>query len=69
MINVFSDASMDRFREAAEQAPDIKFHSYQKAARPGRKAGHLVLTGINADDIFARAMTAWEFLESRKADS
>jgi 5-(carboxyamino)imidazole ribonucleotide synthase len=69
MINVFSDASMERFREAAEQAPDIKFHSYQKAARPGRKAGHLVLTGSNADDIFARAMTAWELLESRKADS
>jgi 5-(carboxyamino)imidazole ribonucleotide synthase len=69
MINVFSDASMDRFREAAEQAPDIKFHSYQKTARPGRKAGHLVLTGSDADDIFARAMTAWELLESRKADS
>jgi 5-(carboxyamino)imidazole ribonucleotide synthase len=69
MINVFSDASMERFREAAEQAPDIKFHSYQKAARPGRKAGHLVLTGSDADDIFARAMTAWELLESRKADS
>jgi 5-(carboxyamino)imidazole ribonucleotide synthase len=69
MINVFSDASMDRFRGAAEQAPDIKFHSYQKTARPGRKAGHLVLTGSDADDIFARAMTAWELLESRKADS
>jgi 5-(carboxyamino)imidazole ribonucleotide synthase len=69
MINVFSDASMDRFREAAEHAPDIKFHSYQKAARPGRKAGHLVLTGTHAADIFARAMTAWELLESRKADS
>ena len=69
MINVFSDASMERFRAVAEHAPDIKFHSYQKAARPGRKAGHLVLTGSNADDIFARAMTAWELLESRKADS
>lgn len=69
MINVFSDASMERFRAVAEHAPDIKFHSYQKAARPGRKAGHFVLTGTNADDIFARAMTAWELLESRKADS
>jgi hypothetical protein len=28
-----------------------------------------VLTGTNADDIFARAMTAWELLEPRKADS
>lgn len=67
MINVFSDASMDRFRAAVESAPDVKFHSYQKAARPGRKAGHLVLTGADADDIFARAMTAWELVESRKA--
>lgn len=67
MINVFSDASMDRFRPAAATAPDVKFHSYQKTARPGRKAGHLVLTGADADDIFARAMTAWGLLESRKA--
>jgi 5-(carboxyamino)imidazole ribonucleotide synthase len=69
MINVFSDASMERFRAAAEHTPEIKFHSYQKAVRAGRKAGHLVLTGSDADDIFARAMTAWELLESRKADS
>jgi 5-(carboxyamino)imidazole ribonucleotide synthase len=69
MVNVFSDASMERYRSAAEDSPEIKFHSYQKSVRAGRKAGHLVLTGRDPDDIFARAMTAWELLEAGEATS
>lgn len=67
MVNVFGDGSVDRFRDAAGLSPEVKFHSYQKAPRPGRKAGHLVATGQEMDTVFERAMSAWSMVEHGKA--
>jgi 5-(carboxyamino)imidazole ribonucleotide synthase len=67
MVNVFGDASITRYRDAAEEFPEVKFHSYQKAPRPGRKAGHLVATGDDMDTVFDTAVSAWSMVEHGKA--
>lgn len=67
MVNIFGDAGSDRLRGAAGAHPEVKFHSYQKTSRPGRKAGHLVVTGGDEDAIFARAMSAWSMVEEQEA--
>lgn len=69
MVNIFGDASPQRLKTAAAEFPGVKFHSYQKAARPGRKAGHLVATGDNQDSVFDQAMTAWNSVEKTEVQS
>jgi len=49
MVNIFGHAPTDAFRKIAGDFPTVKFHSYQKSSRPGRKAGHLVVTGESLD--------------------
>lgn len=66
MVNVFGDGSMGRFELAAAAFPGVKFHSYQKAPRPGRKAGHLVATGDEMDTVRETAMSAWSMVEHGK---
>jgi 5-(carboxyamino)imidazole ribonucleotide synthase len=38
--------------------PYVKVHLYGKAPRPGRKLGHVTVTGSEADDVAARARRA-----------
>ena len=38
--------------------PDVRVHLYGKTARPGRKIGHVTLTGADLDDLSARAHRA-----------
>ncbi len=45
MVNIFGHAPTESFSRIAARFPSVKFHSYQKSPRPGRKAGHLVVTG------------------------
>ncbi len=43
---------------AALADPDVRVHLYGKTARPGRKIGHVTLTGDDLDDLSARAYRA-----------
>ena len=58
MANIFGGAPVGKWASVSEQFPEVKFHSYQKAFRPGRKAGHLVVTGENATELIAVAENA-----------
>lgn len=58
MANIFGGAPVEKWASVSEQFPEVKFHSYQKAFRPGRKAGHLVVTGENARELSAVAEKA-----------
>ena len=60
MANIFGGAPVEKWSSMSEQFPEVKFHSYQKAFRPGRKAGHLVVTGENATELIAVAEKARE---------
>jgi len=58
MANIFGGAPVEKWAAVSEQFPEVKFHSYQKAFRPGRKAGHLVVTGENATELIVVAEKA-----------
>jgi len=58
MANIFGGAPVEKWVSVSEQFPEVKFHSYQKTFRPGRKAGHLVVTGENATELVAVAEKA-----------
>lgn len=50
----------DRFEAAMTEHPEAKIHTYGKAARPGRKVGHVNVAGDDLDDVVytARATAA-----------
>jgi 5-(carboxyamino)imidazole ribonucleotide synthase len=65
MVNVLggpgSGSLTDRYSLALEAQPTVKFHSYGKASRPGRKVGHVTAGGDDLDDVVYRARAASEF--------
>jgi 5-(carboxyamino)imidazole ribonucleotide synthase len=65
MVNVLggpgSGALTDRYAIALEAQPTVKFHSYGKQSRPGRKVGHVTAGGDDLDDVVYRARAASEF--------
>lgn len=67
MVNVLGGpegATMpDRYPAALAAHPDVKFHSYGKASRPGRKVGHVTATGTDLAEVQARARAAAEFFQ------
>lgn len=62
MVNVLggpaSGLMLDRYPAALAAYPSVKFHSYGKASRPGRKVGHVTATGADADEVLAEARAA-----------
>lgn len=68
MVNVLGGpeaATMpDRYEAAFATHPDVKFHAYGKASRPGRKVGHVTATGADLADVRARARAAAAFFEA-----
>jgi 5-(carboxyamino)imidazole ribonucleotide synthase len=68
MVNVLGGpeaATMpDRYAVAFAAHPDVKFHAYGKASRPGRKVGHVTATGADLADVRARARAAAAFFEA-----
>jgi 5-(carboxyamino)imidazole ribonucleotide synthase len=68
MVNVLGGplaATMpDRYPEAFAAHPDVKFHSYGKTSRPGRKVGHVTATGMDLAEVRARARAAAGFFEA-----
>jgi 5-(carboxyamino)imidazole ribonucleotide synthase len=65
MVNILggpsSGALPDRYALALDDQPTVKFHSYGKVSRPGRKVGHVTATGDDLDDVVYRARAAAEF--------
>lgn len=68
MVNVLggpAGATMpDRYSAAMAEQPAVKFHSYGKESRPGRKVGHVTATGDALPDTLARARAAAEFFQA-----
>jgi 5-(carboxyamino)imidazole ribonucleotide synthase len=64
MVNILGGpaegALEDRFAQAMAEHPEAKIHTYGKAPRPGRKVGHVNVTGDDLDDVvyIARAAAA-----------
>jgi len=68
MVNVLGGPSgatlPDRYPAAFAAEPGVKFHSYGKASRPGRKVGHVTATGDDLDAVLRHARAAAEFFAS-----
>ena len=62
MVNIIggpaSGSMADRYGSALAAHPDVKVHSYAKAARPGRKVGHVTAIGDDLDEVAYRARAA-----------
>jgi 5-(carboxyamino)imidazole ribonucleotide synthase len=67
MVNVLGGpegATMpDRYPAALAAQSAVKFHSYGKDSRPGRKVGHVTATGDQLADVLGRARAAAEFFQ------
>ena len=50
------------FRHVMARDPGIKVHLYGKEVRPGRKIGHVNVSGDNIEDLRARAWHAADYL-------
>jgi 5-(carboxyamino)imidazole ribonucleotide synthase len=68
MVNVLGGPAgatmLDRYPDAFAAHPDVKFHSYGKTSRPGRKVGHVTATGTDLAEVRARARAAAGFFEA-----
>ncbi|MFD1715556.1 5-(carboxyamino)imidazole ribonucleotide synthase [Amnibacterium flavum] len=62
MVNILGgpqDGTLpDRYPAAFAAQPGVKFHSYGKTPRPGRKVGHVTAGGDDLDDVAYRARAA-----------
>ncbi|WCM56342.1 5-(carboxyamino)imidazole ribonucleotide synthase [Microbacterium sp. EF45047] len=65
MVNILGGpaegALEDRFPAAMAQHPEAKIHTYGKAPRPGRKVGHVNVSGEDLDDVVYTARAAAAF--------
>jgi 5-(carboxyamino)imidazole ribonucleotide synthase len=68
MVNVLGGpaaATMpDRYPVALAEEPGVKFHSYGKESRPGRKVGHVTAIGQDLDEVRDRARAAAGFFQN-----
>lgn len=68
MVNVLGGPAgavlPDRYPAAFAAEPGVKFHSYGKESRPGRKVGHVTATGDAMDAVLARARAAAAFFDA-----
>ena len=69
MINLLGvDSENDfvqHYPKAMERFPQVKFHMYEKAPRPGRKMGHLTLQGNDLDQLLADGRACRDLLYNR----
>lgn len=65
MVNVFGGRYEDLYRSylhVMARDPGVKVHLYGKGVRPGRKIGHVTVSGADLDDCRARARHAADFI-------
>jgi 5-(carboxyamino)imidazole ribonucleotide synthase len=68
MVNILGGpaegALGDRFAAAMAEHPSAKIHTYGKAPRPGRKVGHVNVSGDDLDDaVYVARAAAAHFLD------
>lgn len=67
MVNVLGGPASStvpaRYGSAFADQPAVKFHSYGKESRPGRKVGHVTAGGDDLEETVFRARAAAAFLE------
>jgi 5-(carboxyamino)imidazole ribonucleotide synthase len=51
------------YRHLLARDPGLKVHLYGKGVRPGRKIGHVNVSGCDLDDLRARANHASDYLQ------
>ena len=51
MVNMFGDAGQERITAALGTSDRVRVHAYGKEPRPGRKAGHIVVSGDKLEDV------------------
>jgi 5-(carboxyamino)imidazole ribonucleotide synthase len=65
MINILGGPATgsldDRFPDAMATHPRARIHTYGKAPRPGRKVGHVTVSGDDLDDVVYEARAAASF--------
>jgi 5-(carboxyamino)imidazole ribonucleotide synthase len=68
MVNVLggpgSGSLTDRYAVALDAQSGVKFHSYGKESRPGRKVGHVTAGGDDLEETVYRARAASEFFRN-----
>jgi 5-(carboxyamino)imidazole ribonucleotide synthase len=65
MVNVLGGKYPDLYRSylhVMARDPGVTVHLYGKQVRPGRKIGHVTVTGTDLDDVRARAAHAADFI-------
>ena len=65
MVNLLGkdlDNLHQAFRHVMARDPQVKVHLYGKEVRPGRKIGHVNISGENTKDLVARAWHAADYL-------
>ncbi|MCW4385086.1 5-(carboxyamino)imidazole ribonucleotide synthase [Salinibacterium sp. SYSU T00001] len=66
MVNVLGGPAGEgldsRYAKAMAEHPLVKFHSYDKESRPGRKVGHVCTGGDDLDDVVYQARAAAEMV-------
>jgi len=65
MVNLLGGIEGDARDRAWEAVSEAKIHDYGKASRPGRKVGHIVVVGSDAEKALARADHARSLLTPR----
>jgi 5-(carboxyamino)imidazole ribonucleotide synthase len=58
MVNIFGGVQAHKISEALSTSASLKVHDYGKAARPGRKAGHVSITGDDHAELLSLAQKA-----------
>jgi len=65
MVNVLGGEHPDLYRSylhVMAHDPSVKVHLYGKSVRPGRKIGHVTITGDDLDDLLERARHAADYI-------
>ena len=72
MVNILGGPAegtlADRYAEALEKHPTVKLHNYGKEPRPGRKVGHVNVSGDVLDDVVYEARAAAALFDSSAVD-
>jgi 5-(carboxyamino)imidazole ribonucleotide synthase len=65
MVNVLGGQHPDMYRayrHCMARDPELHIHMYGKEVRPGRKIGHVTVSGSDPDELLARARHAADYL-------
>jgi len=68
MVNVLGGKYLDMYKpflHCMAHDPELRIHLYGKEVKPGRKVGHVNISGLNLNDLLERAHHAADYLTGR----